>query len=103
MASKKATTNEGTPVLVTTEHRGVFFGYLHEGDYDEERKRIRLHGMRNCVYWTADIRGFVGLATHGPVKGCKVGPAAPKATLHNVTAVLEMEPEAVERWTSAPW
>lgn len=95
--------DRGEAVLVTTEQRGVFFGYLKsDSDYDEDLKRIRLGGMRNCVYWTAEVRGFIGLAVTGPLSGCRVGPAA-DGTLNNVTAVVSVTPEATERWEKAPW
>lgn len=85
-------------VLVTTAHRGVFFGYANEtGGETITLKRARL-----CVYWSADVRGFMGLASNGPTSGCRIGPAA-DIELRNVTAVVEVKPEAVARWESAPW
>ena len=86
------------PVIVTTAHRGVFFGYATDINGDQ----IALKRARLCVYWSADCRGFMGLAAHGPSKTCKVGPAA-DITLRNITAVLEVVPEAVTRWEAAPW
>lgn len=59
-------------VLVTTSHRGVFFGYASETD----GATIKMRGARNCVYWSSDVKGFLGLAATGPSKSCKVGPAA---------------------------
>lgn len=59
-------------VVVTTEHRGVFFGYARE----TSGETIALRAARLCVYWSADLRGFMGLASHGPNSSCKVGPAA---------------------------
>jgi hypothetical protein len=86
------------PVLVTTEYRGVFFGYAKDTSGDT----IHLRAGRNCIYWSADVKGFMGLAAHGPTKGCRIGPAA-DIELRKVTAVLEVTPEAVERWEAAPW
>jgi hypothetical protein len=86
------------PVLVTTEHRGVFFGYA--GDVDGPT--IRMRDCRNVVYWSADLRGFIGLASTGPTKSCKVGPAA-TMTLRNITSVAEVTPEAVKAFEAAPW
>jgi hypothetical protein len=85
-------------VLVTTEHRGVFFGYA--GDTDGER--IILKRSRLCVYWSADVKGFMGLAANGPTSGCRIGPPA-DITLRAITAVLEVTPAAVSAWESAPW
>lgn len=86
------------PVLVTTEHRGVFFGYA--GDVDGPT--IRMRDCRNVIYWSADVRGFIGLAATGPTKTCKVGPAA-TMTLRNITSVAEVSPEAVKAFEAAPW
>lgn len=87
------------PVLVTTAHRGVFFGYA-SGDTSGDT--IRLERARNCVYWSADVRGFMGLASAGPSKSCRVGPAA-DIELRNITSVVEVTTEAVERWEASPW
>lgn len=85
-------------VLVTTEYKGVFFGYAE----DTSGKTIKLRAGRLCVYWTSDLRGFMGLATMGPGAECRVGPAA-DIMLHGVTSVVEVSPEAVQRWEAAPW
>lgn len=90
-------------VLVTTEHRGVFFGRMEkEGDYDRNARRIVLKGCRNVIYWSGS-RGFLGLASHGPEKGSKVGSEAPSVELHSVTSVADATPEAAKAfkdWTN---
>lgn len=40
-------------VLVTTAHRGVFFGYATETG----GATIKLRAARLCVYWSTDLRG----------------------------------------------
>lgn len=85
-------------VVVTTAHRGVFFGYATDTDGDQ----IALKRARLCIYWSADCRGFMGLAANGPTKSCRIGPAA-DITLRNITAVLEVTPDAVAKWEKAPW
>ncbi len=85
-------------VLVTTAHRGVFFGYATE----TRGTTIELKRARNCIYWTASIRGFMGLAAFGPDKSCRIGPAA-DIELRDITSVAEVTPEAVTKWESAPW
>ena len=86
------------PVLVTTARGGVFFGYAT----DTSGETIKLRAGRNCLYWTEEVRGFVGLASDGPQQGCRVGPAA-DMELRNITAVLECTASAVEAWEKAPW
>jgi Domain of unknown function (DUF6948) len=85
-------------VLVTTAHRGVFFGYASE----TSGETIKLRAARLCVYWSADLRGFMGLASAGPNGSCKVGPAA-DLELRNITAVVEVSEAAVKNWEKAPW
>ena len=58
------------PVIVTTEHRGVFFGYAT----DTDGETISLKRSRLCIYWSADVKGFMGLAAAGPSSPCRIGP-----------------------------
>ena len=85
-------------VLVTTAHRGVFFGYANKTDGDT----IALRKARNCLYWPTENKGFLGLANMGPVNGARVGPAA-DIVLREITCVAECTPEAVAAWEAAPW
>jgi len=87
------------PVIVTTQHRGVFFGFV-EGVC--EGKTIRLHRMRNCIYWVSAIGGVFGLASEGPKAGCKIGAVVPSATLQDVTSVADCTPEAAAAWEAYP-
>lgn len=88
----------GRAVVVTTAHRGVFFGYADKTDGDT----IALRQARLCVYWSSDLRGFMGLAAYGPGDGCKIGPAA-DIELRAITSVVAVSPEAEKRWLAAPW
>jgi len=83
---------------VTTSFRGVFFGYAS----DTTGETIELKRARNCIYWAADVRGFLGLAANGPSESCRIGPAA-DITLRGITSVSEVTPEAGQRWEAAPW
>lgn len=94
----KKTTTKLRPVIVTTAHRGVFFGYAKDIDGEV----IALKKARLCVYWSSDVKGFMGLAAGGPTKSCRVGPAA-DIKLRNITAVLDVTPAAVKAWESGPW
>jgi hypothetical protein len=86
------------PVLITTAHRGVFFGYATETDGEI----VHLARARLCIYWSADVRGFMGLAAKGPSKSCRIGPPA-DIDLRAITAVVSVTPEAVAAWEKAPW
>jgi hypothetical protein len=85
-------------VLVTTSHRGVFFGYATKTD----GATINLRAARNCIYWPVENKGFLGLANMGPVKGARVGPAA-DIELRDITSVAEVTDSAVVAWEAAPW
>lgn len=87
------------PLVVTTAHRGVFFGYGRAGDGDT----IELKDGRMCVYWTAECRGVFGLAEHGPRNGCRIGPAVPRLILRGVTAVMSATKQAAEAWEKQIW
>lgn len=61
-------------VVVTTAHRGVFFGYTTESSADIiKTESATLKRARLCVYWQ-DTKGFMGLASGGPTAKCKIGP-----------------------------
>ena len=93
------TTTEEQALLVTTAHRGVFFGYGVPSD----GPTITLKRARMCVYWPAEVRGVLGLTVTGPLGGSKVGPAAPEIMLRDVTAVATCSPAAAAAWEKAPW
>ncbi len=95
MATKK--TVKASSVLITTTHRGVFWGTL-ESTRDNGRTVV-LTGARNAIYW-ATSKGFLELASIGPNKSSKVGSVAPRITLHDVTSVTECSPEATAAWVS---
>jgi hypothetical protein len=94
----KAKASKERPVLVCTEFRGIFFGYATDTSGDA----VKLSRARNCVYWPAAQKGFLGLAKDGPASGARVGPPA-DIELRRVTCVAEVTPEAVTRWEAAPW
>ncbi len=87
-------------VVVCTDKRGVFFGYTDNTDGET----IHLTGCRNAYYWATNpvAKGVLGLGSHGPATGSKVGERA-DVTLRGVTAVIECSPSAVEAWEAATW
>jgi len=86
------------PVLVTTAHKGVFFGYASETGGET----IKLARARLCVYWSADLHGFMGLASIGPNQNCKIGPPA-DIELRDITAVVEVSEDATAKWEKGLW
>lgn len=94
---------EKIPVLITTDStkRGVFMGFIDPDDAGKET--LEATEVRMAVYWSADVKGVVGLASTGPTKGCRISGAAKKAVLKGVTAVLEISDEALSAWKKEPW
>ena len=86
------------PVLVTTEYRGVFFGYAISTNGDT----IKLKRARNCIYWPSQNKGFMGLASDGPHKDARVGPPV-DIELRKVTSVVEVTEKAEKVWNAFKW
>ena len=84
-------------VLITTEFRGVFFGYL-ASNADKSPDKITLKNARNCIYWSSDCGGFLGLVADGPTVNCRIGSKVPEITLYKVTRVSPVTDKAVQRW-----
>lgn len=95
--------NEKVAVLLTTDStkRGVFSGFINSKDKDKEIMEVE--ELRMCVYWSADTKGVLGLASVGPSKSCRISKAVKKAILHGVVAVVELSDEALANWRKEPW
>ena len=89
--------SKSRPVLVTTEFRGVFFGWAEDTSGD----KITLTNARNCIYWPSANGGFGGLASEGPAKGARIGAVVEKLDLRKITSVAEVSANAVEAWEKA--
>lgn len=98
MPSTKA---KSRPCVVTTEHRGVFFGFCEAED--TTARTVTLTEAQMCVYWSSDVQGVVGLAVSGPSKSSRVTPPAPRLTLTGTTAVMDATEDAVKAWKERPW
>ena len=80
-------------VMVCTDKRGVFFGYTTDTTGDP----IHLAMARMCVYWPAENRGVLGLASSGPLPGAKITAPVVGVELRGVTSVFELTPEAIHQ------
>jgi hypothetical protein len=87
----------GRPVMVTTEFRGVFFGYATDTSGDP----ITLTHARNCIYWPSANGGFGGLSSEGPAKGARIGARVDQIELRKITAVVEVSESAAKAWELA--
>lgn len=97
--NEMAVKSKVVPLLVTTVHKGVFFGYGKE----TTDKEIVLQKARMCIYWSTDMKGVHGLAVIGPSKNCKVGFAIPELTIQDITSIAVCTPEAAAAWEKQPW
>lgn len=83
------------PVIVCTEHRGVFFGYAE----DTAGTTIFLKRARMAIYFGCD-RGVMQLAETGPTAKSKISARA-DIDVRKITAVFEVTPEAAKAWEDA--
>jgi len=94
------------PVVVTTEHKGVFFGFIPDKEvflHPADGKALTLEDAQMCVYWSADVQGILGLAATGPSRSSRVTRAVSSLTVTEVTAVIDATGEAVKAWQDRPW
>ena len=86
-------------VLVTTKHRGVFFGYITSDKKAPEK--LTLKNARNCIYWAASVGGFLGLAAKGPNSECRIGTRADELTIYEITSIAPVSESAAKAWEDA--
>jgi len=91
-ATKKETER---PVIICTEHRGVFFGYATDTSGD----RAFLRAARMAIYW-GTTRGVMELAETGPTSNSKISARA-DIDVRKITAVFEVTPAALAKWEAA--
>lgn len=84
------------PVLVTTSHRGVFFGYTTAASGDE---LVHLKRARMAIIF-GTTRGIMELCETGPTSNSKISARA-DLELRSITAVMEVTPAAVQKWEDA--
>lgn len=93
-----ATRTTGKAVIVTTQHRGVFFGIVPKSA-DLTKRTLALKDARMAIRW-GTTRGVVELAETGPTGNSRIGAKADIPVLHDVTAVITVSDEARAKWES---
>lgn len=83
-------------VLVTTQHRGVFFGFVPD-DQDMNARTMALKDARMAIHW-GTTNGVAELAHTGPTKTSRIGAPADIPALHDITAVWSVTEAAVAKW-----
>ena len=82
-------------VIVTTEHRGVFFGYATDTGGD----KIQLRSARMAISF-GTTRGLMELAETGPTSRSKISARA-DMEVRKVTAVFDVTAGATKAWEGA--
>ena len=96
----KKSTNGLKSILITTAHRGVFFGQVDPATDLTQRTLTGINNCRMAIYWGTD-RGVMQLAETGPTSTTRVGAPADVAAIHDVTAVFSVTDGAAEKWIAA--
>ena len=86
-------------VLITTKHRGVFFGYVPI-DQDMTVRTMALKEARCAIRW-ATKTGVAELAEIGPNKNSRIGAKADIESIHDITAIWAVTDKAVKAWNAA--
>lgn len=87
-------------VLITTQHRGVFFAQVEESTDLTQRMLTNLHNCRMAIYFNTK-KGVMELAEVGPNSGSRIGAPAFVDVMHDVTAVFSVTDKAAEAWKNA--
>ncbi len=87
------------PVIVTTQHRGVFAGLI-PADQDLTAKAMPLKSAKMAIYW-GTTKGVMELAQTGPTSKSRISAPADIPMLHDITAIFDVTDEAWKKWESA--
>jgi len=87
------------PVLITTEHRGVFAGLI-PADQDLSARSMPLKSAKMAIYW-GTTKGVMQLCETGPTANSKISAKADIPMLHAITGVFDISPDAWALWEKA--
>ena len=88
-----------TPVLITTEFRGVFAGLIPD-DQDRAARSMPLKSAKMAIYW-GTTKGLMELCATGPTSKSKISAPADITMLHSITGIFEISPTAWAKWEAA--
>lgn len=86
-------------ILITTKHRGVFFGQVEDGKDLTPTTLTDIKNARMAIRWRTK-NGVMELCEAGPNLHTKVGDKADINVLHDITAIFHVTEEAAEKWTN---
>lgn len=84
-------------ILITTQHRGVFFAQVEETTDLTQKMLTNLKNCRMAIHFNT-TKGVMELAQDGPNKGSRLGAPADVDVMHDVTAVFSVTDKAAEKW-----
>jgi len=87
-------------ILITTQHRGVFFAQVEESMDLTPKTLTKLKNCRMAIYWGTK-RGIMELAEDGPNSNSKIGSPADVDVMHDITAIFLVTDKAAEKWKAA--
>lgn len=87
-------------ILITTQHRGVFFAQIDESADLTAKMLTDLKNCRMAIYW-GTTKGVMQLASEGPNNNTRVGSAADVDVMHDVTAIFSVTDKAADLWLNA--
>jgi hypothetical protein len=91
--------NNMKPILVTTQHRGVFAGMV-PATQDLTARTMRLENARMAIYW-GTTKGVQQLANTGPTDKSRISAPSTIEALHDITAVFAITEGAWARWNKS--
>ena len=84
-------------VLITTQHRGVFFAQVEDSTDLTQKMLTNLKACRMAIYW-GTTGGVMELAQEGPNKNSKIGAVCDVDVMHDITAIFSVTDKAAEKW-----
>lgn len=87
-------------ILVTTQHRGVFFAQVEDNADLSQKVLTDLKNCRMAIYF-GTTKGVMELAHTGPTSKSVIGAPADVCIMHDVTAVVSVSDNAAAKWALA--
>lgn len=87
-------------IIITTEHRGVFYAEVEDNTDLTQKTLQNLKNCRMAIYW-GTTKGIQELADTGPTPSSKISSPSDIIILHDVTAIFSVTEEAKVAWNNA--
>jgi hypothetical protein len=100
---KPKTQTKGTEmknILITTKHRGVFFGRVADEEPIDGEHIHNVKSAKMAIRFGTD-RGVVQLAETGPTESSRISAKADMPIIRDVTAVFSVTDDAAQKWDEA--